>query len=113
MRSASKPAPDNSRAEKCTGDVPSPVPGYPQGRRELTWRQLPDGTYSLHHRRTAMLSVVRDAVHAGMWRIRHLDGSLSDTVNLARVKDAAMSSRARHSPQKPPPPPSSGLRRRA
>jgi hypothetical protein len=42
------------------------------------------------------LSVVPDAVHAGMWRIRYPDGSLSDIVNRTRAKDAAEYSHQRY-----------------
>ena len=31
------------------------------------------------------------AEHPGMWRIRTLDGGLSDTANLSRAKDGAAS----------------------
>jgi hypothetical protein len=33
-------------------------------------------------------SIERDLVHAGMYRVRWLDGRLSDMVNLTRAKDA-------------------------
>jgi hypothetical protein len=32
--------------------------------------------------------LVEDAVHPGMWRIRHPDGTLSDMVNITRARDA-------------------------
>src|SRR5262245_56434398 len=93
MRLALKPTPSTSHSEKRTGGGATTVSGYFHGRRELTWSQLSDGTYSLHcgQQRTPMLSVIRDGVHVGMWRIRHVDGGLSDLVNLSRAKDAAMS----------------------
>jgi len=37
----------------------------------------------------ALARIVRDSVIAGMWRVVHRDGKLSDLVNLARAKDVA------------------------
>lgn len=37
------------------------------------------------------IEVVQDAKYPSMWRVRRADGSLSDMVNLARAKDAALS----------------------
>jgi hypothetical protein len=50
--------------------------------------------------------VVPDAAHTGMWRVRWLDGRLSDMTNLTRAKDAVACfmeteerhQRGRHSP---------------
>ena len=46
---------------------------------------------SLHYgnARTALARAVPDDDRPGMWRIAWPDGRLSDTVNLARAKDAA------------------------
>jgi hypothetical protein len=41
-------------------------------------------------RRDTGITVCPDARHPNMWRIRHRDGRLSDIVNLARAKDAAL-----------------------
>jgi hypothetical protein len=35
-------------------------------------------------------SIEPDAVHTDMWRVRRMDGTLTDMVNLTRAKDAAM-----------------------
>jgi hypothetical protein len=39
--------------------------------------------------RKPVFRVVSDAIHPGMWRVVHPDGSLSDMANLTRAKDAA------------------------
>jgi hypothetical protein len=36
-------------------------------------------------------ALVPDAVRPGMWRVRRPDGTLTDMMNLARAKDAALS----------------------
>jgi hypothetical protein len=41
-------------------------------------------------RRATGVSVCRDECYPQMWRIRDRDGTLSDMVNLARAKDAAI-----------------------
>ena len=80
-------------SSKRTGDGPAGPGRYSYDRGDFTWRWHQDGTWSLHveGRRGAVLDVVRDEAHPQMWRIRHPDGRLSDTVNLSRAKDAAIS----------------------
>jgi hypothetical protein len=39
--------------------------------------------------RTSGYSIVRDARHPTMWRVRQPDGSLSDIINRTRARDAA------------------------
>jgi hypothetical protein len=57
--------------------------------RELDWR-TGDNKFTLHFRGSkALLCVIPDAVHPNMWRIS-CAGRLSDMVNLARAKDAAL-----------------------
>jgi hypothetical protein len=46
--------------------------------------------------------VIADRVHAGMFRIRHPDGRLSDMTNRARARDAARSLAAAILNQKDP-----------
>ena len=62
------------------------------GSIDLTWSEDECGL-ALHLRqaRSPLLWVVPDATYAGMWRIRHPGGRLSDMVNQARVKDASLS----------------------
>jgi len=48
--------------------------------------------------RKPIITVVPDETYAGMWRIQHPDGTLSDMVNLARAKDAATLIAARSVP---------------
>jgi len=48
----------------------------------MTWRLYCAG-------RGPLVEVMPDERYSGMWRIRTRDGRLSDTVNLARAKDAA------------------------
>jgi hypothetical protein len=52
----------------------------------------PQVVFALHYgrARTPIASVMPDADWPGMWRIAWPDGSLSDLVNLARAKDAAV-----------------------
>jgi hypothetical protein len=77
---------------------PPAHPARPDTRRcltssnELAWRKCARGfTLHLHKNRgPALLSVVPDSVCPGMWRVERPDGSLSDLVNLARAKDAAI-----------------------
>ncbi len=54
-------------------------------RSDLVWRGL-----ALHvgHETKPLLTIVPDD-RSGLFRIRHRDGHLSDTVNLTRAKDAA------------------------
>ena len=61
-------------------------------RTKLTWREQSDGTLALHAYglNRAILNVVPDTNHSGMWRIRHLDGRRSDMVNPCRAKDAGI-----------------------
>jgi hypothetical protein len=54
------------------------------GRDDLIWR----GTDLLHNGKP-VASIVPDAVHAGMWRVRLPDAPLSDMANRTRAKDAA------------------------
>jgi hypothetical protein len=45
-----------------------------------------------------LLHVAPDGVYPGMWRVRHLDGRLTDMANLTWVKDAAVAmARRQHS----------------
>src|SRR5262249_4526487 len=55
------------------------------GQHQLAWRG--DALYCGGR---AVLHIVLDARHSSMWRVRG-DGRLSDMVNRARAKDAAMS----------------------
>ena len=43
----------------------------------------------LYFDRRLMLWIEPDGKYSGMWRVRHLDGCLSDMVNLSRARDAA------------------------
>ena len=53
--------------------------------------------WKLYFSKRHLLDVVPDGKYPGMWRIRTLDGTLSDMVNLSRAKDAARSiARAKH-----------------
>jgi hypothetical protein len=56
------------------------------GRRELSWKgeRLYLGT------RLSGYAIVPDERWPSMWRVRSPDGTLSDMVNRARAKDAAM-----------------------
>jgi hypothetical protein len=65
--------------------------GHIYARADFTWRDHPDGL-ALHcvGRRGAVVHVVRDGTRPEMWRIRHLDGQLSDMANLSWVKDGAI-----------------------
>ena len=56
---------------------------------ELIWSPHSDG-FALHLRRRgrALLYVVPDTTHPQMWRVRFLDGSVSDMVNKTRAMDA-------------------------
>jgi hypothetical protein len=47
-------------------------------------------TLHLGNKQTPLAHVIPDDKHPGMWRIRWPDGELSDMVNLARAKDAAV-----------------------
>jgi hypothetical protein len=76
-----------------TGEAPVAVSSaHHYGRLDLTWRKVPDGTWALHcvGREDAILHVVPDAVHPKMWRIRSLDGRLSDMANLTWARDGAI-----------------------
>lgn len=57
-----------------------------KGRRDLAWRGD-----SLCYGGRVLLHIVRDERYPSMWRIRGRNGQLSDMVNRARAKDAAMS----------------------
>ena len=61
-------------------------------RRDLSWRTVPEG-WALHcyGRHDAVLHVVPDTVHPGMWRVRCPDGALTDTANLTWARDGALS----------------------
>jgi hypothetical protein len=59
------------------------------GITDLIWRG--DRLTARGAGRAAFVEVVPDTIHAGMWRIRLPDGSLSDMVNRARSRDAAKS----------------------
>jgi hypothetical protein len=60
--------------------------------KKLAWRKDANGfTLTLGGRGRPLLEVVPDKTYAGMWRIQMPDGRLSDMVNLARAKDAALS----------------------
>ena len=62
------------------------------GRDRLTWRHTTDHRLLLCHgsRPNPLVTVEPDSKYAGMYRIRFLDGGLSDMVNLTRAKDAAL-----------------------
>jgi hypothetical protein len=78
---------------KRTGDATAARERYSYDRGDFIWRRHQDGTWALHveGRRGAVLHVVQDETYPQMWRIRHLDGRLSDMVNVSRAKDAAIS----------------------
>jgi hypothetical protein len=38
----------------------------------------------------ALVHLVRDKVHAGMWRVAQTDGSLSDLMNKTRAREVAV-----------------------
>jgi hypothetical protein len=62
--------------------------------KKLAWRKNAGSGFALHlggGRSRALLEVVPDKIHAGMWRIQTPDGRHSDMANLVRVKDAALS----------------------
>jgi hypothetical protein len=61
-------------------------------RTRLSWHQQQNGTFALHAygQMRAILHVVPDAKYPGMWRIRYLDGRLSDMANLSPAKDAGL-----------------------
>jgi hypothetical protein len=44
----------------------------------------------LNGRKTPLVSIVEDDKYREMWRVRRPDGSLTDMVNRARAKDAAL-----------------------
>jgi hypothetical protein len=46
-------------------------------------------------RKTPVVRIVPDAKYPGMWRVEYPDGRLSDMVNKARAKDAALALAAR------------------
>jgi hypothetical protein len=54
--------------------------------RDLSWR----GNDLRRVGKTTVVSIVPDQTYAGMWRIAHPDGRLSDMVNRTRAKDAAV-----------------------
>ena len=58
---------------------------------DLAWRKADRGFALLRQAKSPILWVVEDGTYARMWRIRHPGGRLSDMVNLARAKDAALS----------------------
>lgn len=66
------------------------------GRDRLLWRAAAGGL-KLHYGRSrqAIVRVVADATWPGLYRIQFSDGTLSDAVNLTRVKDAALASALR------------------
>jgi hypothetical protein len=57
-----------------------------------TWHKIAEGfALRLNGKGRPLAHVVPDGRYAGMWRIQHRDGHLSDMINLARAKDAALS----------------------
>jgi len=61
------------------------------GRDRLNWRRA-NGRLFLFYGSNHLATVEPDSKYPGiMWRIRFLDGRLSDMVNLSRAKDAAIS----------------------
>ena len=58
--------------------------------------------HRLHYgrKRRPLIEVVPDTPWPGMWRLRTPDGTLSDLVNLARAKDAAMAAAERGPPRR-------------
>jgi hypothetical protein len=61
-------------------------------RNRLKWRREGDGFGLFYAQRTKpLLHVVPDKTYAGMFRVKHPNGSLSDLGNLTRVKDAGLS----------------------
>jgi hypothetical protein len=64
--------------------------GHIFSRVDLNWRR--DGeVWAVRYRNRVLLQVVPDAIHAGMWRVRHPDGRLSDMTSLSRARDAGIS----------------------
>lgn len=59
----------------------------PQTRRDVLG--MPHALH-LGNKQTPLAHVIPDDKHPGMWRIRWPDGEVSDMVNLARAKDAAL-----------------------
>ncbi|SRR5258708_3483716 len=64
--------------------------GYDRG--DLTWHRSRGG-FALYvvGLGEVILHVVPDGSHEGMWRVRYLDGRVTDMLNLERAKDAAAS----------------------
>lgn len=57
------------------------------------FRFLPDGDGLKCCSQTstrALVHLVRDKVHAGMWRVAQTDGSLSDLMNKTRAREVAV-----------------------
>ena len=69
-----------------------------------TPHEIKSQAYALHYgsTRTPIALVVPDSVYSGMYRIRWPSGELSDMVNLARAKDAAMAICERGPPRRDP-----------
>ena len=69
-----------------------------------TPHEIKSQAYALHYgsARTPIALVVPDSVYSGMYRIRWPSGELSDMVNLARAKDAAMAICERGPPRRDP-----------
>jgi hypothetical protein len=65
-----------------------------------------DAPVTLFVGKRKLLQIERDAAYPQMWRVRLPDGSLSDMVNLARAKEAALDiaegMEARKTPHKSP-----------
>ena len=71
-------------------------------RSHLNWTRGAKG-FALHvgKFRNPLLHVVPDSRWPHMWRIRHRDNSLSDLLNVARAKDAALTHALADLAQKP------------
>jgi hypothetical protein len=84
---------------------------------DLAWRKTIRGfSLHLHGRGPALLAIVPDGTHPGMWRIR-IGRRLSDMVNASRALDAGIATalgalnggnRYREMPAEPPPARKSG-----
>jgi hypothetical protein len=71
----------------------SPRKGHTYSTQDLTWTKCQQG-WALYcvGRKEPVLHVIPDEKYPGlMWRIRRLEGPLSDMVNLTRARDGAIS----------------------
>jgi hypothetical protein len=58
----------------------------------LSWQKVAEGwALNCYGRSGAVLHVVPDTVYPGMWRVRFLDGGVSDMANITWARDGAVS----------------------